>query len=143
MGAMTTLIGRRRVLDRSPNGHSPSIVDDAAAASGGAGWRIIVANVDVGRRAISMGRMHASGRRHSRGIGREMLEGNHRMRGHVSSIMSISIPAEQLVGLHGMLRGMTKSLHREKKRSGSIAVGLGKRKEREGGVGRGCWSCKS
>ena len=47
------------------------------------------------------------------------------MRGHVGSTLGISIPAVQLIGLHGMLRGMTRRLHREEKRSGRIAVGKG------------------
>jgi hypothetical protein len=71
-----------------------------------------------------MRRRHASGRRHRRGTSRELLEGSHRLRGNVSSTMSISVPAVQLIGLPGML-SMTRRPHREKKRSGSVAVGKG------------------
>ena len=46
------------------------------------------------------------------------------MRSHVSSTLGISMPAVQLVGLHGLL-SITRRLHREEKRSGRIAVGKG------------------
>ena len=59
-----------------------------------------------------------------------------RLRGHISSIMSISVPAVQLVGLHGLLRDVTDCVHREEQRSRCITVGLGKRKKRGPGVAR-------
>ena len=80
-----------------------------------------------------MRRRHASGRMHRGGTSRGLLEGSHSLRGNVSSTMSISVPAVQLIGLPGML-SMTRRPHREKKRSGSVAVGLGERKERGPGV---------
>ena len=58
------------------------------------------------------------------------------MRGHISSIMSISVPAVHLVGLNGLLREWTICLHREEQRSSCITVGLGQRKKRGPGVAR-------
>ena len=84
----------------------------------------------------SMARSHASGSRHSRGIGREQLEGVSRLRGHISSIMRISVPAVHLVGLNVLLRELTICLHREEQRGSCITVGLGQRKKRGPGVAR-------
>ena len=94
----------------------------------------LVSNVDVGGRASNMRRKHASGRRHRRGTSRELLHGSHRLRGHVGGTMGVRVPTVQLLGLHGMLKSMTRRLHREKKRSGRVAVGLGKREKRGPGV---------
>ena len=71
-----------------------------------------------------MRRRHASGRMHRGGTSRGLLEGSRSLRGNVSSSMSVSVPALQLIGLPGML-SMTRGPHREKKRSGNVAVGKG------------------
>ena len=71
-----------------------------------------------------MRRRHASGRMHRGGTSRGLLKGSHSLRGNVSSIMSISVPALQLIGLPVML-SMTRGPHREEERSGSVEVGKG------------------
>ena len=50
-GAMSAMRSNREVLQRGAESLGPSCIVDAAAASGGDGWRISVANVVVDRLA--------------------------------------------------------------------------------------------
>ena len=67
----------------------------------------------------------ASGRGHSRRIGRAPLECVSRMRGHNSSNMRICAPAVPLVGLHVVPSGYYDCLHGKEQGSSSVAVGRG------------------